>query len=163
VVAKKSSTKKPNIALCAGFILLCLTLFSMHFTSGLYARYISRDSAEDSARVAKFDVNVTGSAEDLEITAEPSSSNKYVITVLNKSEVAVHYELSLEFAPGSKKEGVSCLFTPSEGNLDVNGSETSELVFTVDWDKFTEQTTATNTAVAVELEFTIHVNTVQID
>ena len=54
VVVKKNSTKKPNIALCAGFILLCLTLFSMHFTSGLYARYISRDSAEDSARVIKF-------------------------------------------------------------------------------------------------------------
>ena len=54
VVAKKSSTKKPNIALCAGFILLCLTLFSMHFTSDLYARYVSKDSAEDSARVIKF-------------------------------------------------------------------------------------------------------------
>ncbi|MBR5290093.1 MAG: hypothetical protein IKU28_03770 [Erysipelotrichaceae bacterium] len=50
----RRSTSKPNIAMCAAFVLLCLTLISTHFTSGLYARYVTKDSAEDAARVIKF-------------------------------------------------------------------------------------------------------------
>lgn len=78
VVAKKISTKKPNIALCAGFILLCLTLFSMHFTSDLYARYVSKDSAEDSARVIKFGEITLTEVGDF-VTAGGSSSPAVLI------------------------------------------------------------------------------------
>ena len=45
---------KVNIPLCLAALLFCLTLLSSHFTGGLYARYISRDSGEDSARVIRF-------------------------------------------------------------------------------------------------------------
>ena len=45
---------KMNIPLCLAAILLCLTLISIHLTSGLYAKYISSASGNDSARVIKF-------------------------------------------------------------------------------------------------------------
>lgn len=51
-VAQKKS--KLNIPMTAACILLCLTLFSFHFTGGLYARYITTASGDDSARVIKF-------------------------------------------------------------------------------------------------------------
>ena len=45
---------KINIPMCFAAILLCLTLISIHLTSGLYAKYISSASGNDSARVIKF-------------------------------------------------------------------------------------------------------------
>ena len=45
---------KMNIPMCLAAILLCLTLVSMHLISGLYAKYISSASGNDSARVIKF-------------------------------------------------------------------------------------------------------------
>ena len=45
---------KMNIPMCLAAILLCLTLISIHLTSGLYAKYISSASGNDSARVIKF-------------------------------------------------------------------------------------------------------------
>jgi hypothetical protein len=45
---------KINIPMCLAVILLCLTLISIHLTSGLYAKYISSDSGNDFARVIKF-------------------------------------------------------------------------------------------------------------
>lgn len=44
-------------------VLFCLVLISTSFTSGLYARYVSKDSGTDSARVIAFralDVDETG-------------------------------------------------------------------------------------------------------
>lgn len=43
---------KVNIPMCLAGILLCLTLFSMHFSGGLYARYTTSGTVADSARVA---------------------------------------------------------------------------------------------------------------
>ena len=45
---------KMNIPMCLAAILLCLTQISIHLTSGLYAKYISSASGNDSARVIKF-------------------------------------------------------------------------------------------------------------
>lgn len=45
---------KLNIPMCLAAVLLCLTLISIHLTSGLYAKYISSVSGNDSARVIKF-------------------------------------------------------------------------------------------------------------
>ena len=53
-MTKHRTHSKLNIPFCAGLVLLCLTLFSMHLTSGLYARYVTSDSAGDAARVIKF-------------------------------------------------------------------------------------------------------------
>ena len=45
---------KMNIPMCLAAILFCFTLISIHLTSGLYAKYISSASGNDSARVIKF-------------------------------------------------------------------------------------------------------------
>ena len=53
-MAKNIKITKVNIPMCIASFLFCLTLISFHFTSGLYARYISAASGSDSARVAGF-------------------------------------------------------------------------------------------------------------
>ena len=45
---------KMNIPMCLAAVLLCLTLVSIHLTSGLYAKYITSDSGSDFARVIRF-------------------------------------------------------------------------------------------------------------
>ena len=53
-MANRAQQGKVNIPICLAGVLLCLTLFSTHFTGGLFARYVSRDSGSDSARVIQF-------------------------------------------------------------------------------------------------------------
>lgn len=53
-MAKHTKTAKVNIPMCIASLLFCLTLLSIHLTSGLYAKYISSASGGDSARVIKF-------------------------------------------------------------------------------------------------------------
>lgn len=53
-MAKHTKTAKINIPMCIAAFLLCLTLISIHLTSGLYAKYISSASGSDHARVIKF-------------------------------------------------------------------------------------------------------------
>lgn len=53
-LAKHTKTAKVNIPMCIASFLFCLTLISIHLTSGLYAKYISSASGNDSARVIKF-------------------------------------------------------------------------------------------------------------
>ena len=48
------SKSKMNIPLRAAGILFCLTLISTCFTSGFYARYISRNTGDDYTSVAQF-------------------------------------------------------------------------------------------------------------
>ena len=51
---------KVNVPICVAGILLCLTLFSVHLTSGIYARYTTTASGSDSARVISFgDITLT--------------------------------------------------------------------------------------------------------
>lgn len=48
---------KVNIPIVAAICLLCLTLLSAHFTSGLYAKYTSVVTTTDTARVASFRID----------------------------------------------------------------------------------------------------------
>lgn len=43
-----------NIPMLIACVLLCLTMISIHMTSGLYSRYVSTGEGSDSARVIKF-------------------------------------------------------------------------------------------------------------
>lgn len=45
---------KMNIPICLAGILLCLTLFSFYLCGGLYAKYITSATGNDSARVITF-------------------------------------------------------------------------------------------------------------
>lgn len=87
--------QKLNIPMCAALVLLMLTMISIHLTSGLYARYTSTATATDSARVAKFDVE--GKVEQKKDGEGKPIEGQFVLTVTNKSEVAVEYSAVISF------------------------------------------------------------------
>lgn len=86
-------------------VLFCLTLISVHFASGLYARYQSAASGSDSARVAAWVVAVSGSGAsggklsiDCNDTDTENDTASYQITVSNTEngkicEVSFEYDL----------------------------------------------------------------------
>ena len=92
---------KMNIPMCAACVLLCLTLFSMYLTGGLYSKYVGRDDSGDSARVAKFSVSISPStAADINIDVSAGTGKKsgtYEFKLNNASEVAVKYGVLLTF------------------------------------------------------------------
>jgi len=45
---------KVNIPICLAGVLLCMTMFSIHLTGGIFARYTTTASSGDSARVIRF-------------------------------------------------------------------------------------------------------------
>lgn len=70
----RQHTSKLNIPLCIAGVLLCLTLFSFHLTSGLYARYTTTAAGSDNARVIAFgDISLTE-------TGDFNADGKLVIT-----------------------------------------------------------------------------------
>ena len=92
---------KVNIPFCTACVLLFFTLLSIHFTSGLYARYTTSGTAQDSARVAKFDV--THSLNGQAITQQLSLDRRFVpgiypynFTVINNSEVRVNCTITVK-------------------------------------------------------------------
>ena len=87
---------RPNRLLGAAALLLCLCMISAHFTTGLYARYTTRASGSDSARVAKFSVQIVSATE--EVAPDENGQATYNVTVSNLSEVAVSCLVELEFA-----------------------------------------------------------------
>lgn len=87
---------KMNIPMLAALILLLLTMVTTHFTSGLYARYVSHVTATDSARVAKFDVKGTLSG-DVKVDCKSNEGGTFTISVQNQSEVSIGYDVDVVF------------------------------------------------------------------
>ncbi|MBR4881427.1 MAG: hypothetical protein IKU19_05800, partial [Clostridia bacterium] len=144
-------------------VLFCLTLFSMHFTGGLYARYVSRGTGSDDARVAKFDVNITGDTDELEVVLDTTGTdNEYSIEIENLSEVAVEYDVSVLLESSIEASGVTATLSKTSGQLAVGGSDTCVLtVEVIDWSKITQNMSGESGSVFVS--FTVVINTVQID
>lgn len=109
---------KLNIPMCAAVVLLFLTLLSIHLTSGLFARYTTTVTASDSARVAKFDVDVTADIKDITVDCEQSDSGTFILTVNNKSEVAVNYVLKIKLP--TSVNGTD-LYLTKDDEKDTNG------------------------------------------
>ena len=98
--------KKVSIPFSIAVLLICLLMFSLYLTSGMLARYTTTATAGDKARAAKFDVGATGSTgtmafvyTDGKFAPNPADSNVYTLTVTNKSEVAVRYNVVIENVP----------------------------------------------------------------
>lgn len=51
---KVNNTNKGSILTLVAFFLLSMVMLTTHFTSGLYAKYVSRGASESTARVAGF-------------------------------------------------------------------------------------------------------------
>ena len=73
--------RKPNLFLTAALALLCLVLITTYFSSGILARYTTKSSGSDSARIAAFMV-------DAEM-APGTEENSYLIHIRNDGETAV--------------------------------------------------------------------------
>lgn len=150
-----------GILLRVALVLLCLVLLSVYLMKGLYARYQTTGSGSDSARVAKFDVVVSGTPSNSNIvcTAVNEGNGTYTITIENKSEVAVHYDLSVKFA--GNDTGVTPVFSPESGDLAAGATGSSTLTLTVNWEKFTSD--KKGSSASVDLSFTVTVDVTQID
>lgn len=169
-MTKHRTHSKLNIPFCAGLVLLCLTLFSMHLTSGLYARYVTSDSAEDAARVAKFDVVIS---EDIDkqleaICGATENDMEYSVVVRNNSEVVVDYELDVEYTilidGDDITSAVSSEFSDDgKGTLSSNGGEATHLLtFEVDdWELITSN--FENGEGQLTFNFLVKVNVEQVD
>lgn len=92
-----AKSSRPNWILRIAGVLLCLTLLSTHFTSGMMARYSTTVSGSDSARVAKFEVRQTGTfTQDLYLEDYyPGVTKTYTIVMENHSEVTVDCTLTV--------------------------------------------------------------------
>lgn len=144
--------KKIPVSLSVASVLLCLVLLSAHFTSGMYARYVTRASDGDTARIAAFLVSAEGKQEPVEITASQNSNDQqgaYVVTVRNNSEVAVSFKADLKFADSSQApkytiqgeiESEKAENKAMEGFLAPGGSK--ELTVTFDLDEQFSQASA---------------------
>ena len=59
-MARSNRRSHLNIPMCLASVLFCLTMVSVYMVSGLYARYTTSGSSEDSARVIRFgDITLT--------------------------------------------------------------------------------------------------------
>lgn len=130
----KQSNKKTPVVFYLSFVLLCAVLITTHMMSGLYARYTTRATSSDSARVAKFRVTdtltVTDSKGDVvhsftmfEDSLIPGESTTYTFAVQNDSEVAVRFSVRGE----ASINNLPLEMSPVTITLAPNTSETVQL------------------------------------
>ena len=79
-------------------VMLCMVLASFWLMCNIYARYSTQTSGSDSARVARFDVQETGTLSEQIINANvyPGFSGKYTVSVKNNSEVTIAYVMNIK-------------------------------------------------------------------
>lgn len=172
----KKKTATGPLLLRIALILLCMTLFSTSMLSGLYAKYIAKNNGEDSARVAKFNVEAAGLSGDITVDASAGKTNgEYKFTVTNNSEVAITYDLVITFDQ-ALPTGVS--LTLQDYGLSISKDNTftfskvaslapgmvgteHTLTFQLDLNAFTEEVSGESVSKAVS--FTATIRCTQID
>lgn len=192
-MAQQSEYRKPSgrppmrlgsLMIRVALILLCLVMISIHLMSGMYARYTTKGSGGDDARVAKFNVVVTGVSADSIVVYSETEGDVYSIRVENRSEVAVSYDISVKFetswkgvsaaldtVAGDHKENTTTF--KNAGTLPVySGADNYKehtLSILVDWTKWSDadweaftKEAAGNTAMDT-VAFTVTINVVQVD
>lgn len=177
------NTRKVNIPMCLACVLLCLTLISMHLTGGLFARYTTTAQASDSARVAKFSI-LGEKTDDVSVVCGQGNDGSYTITVINASEVAVTYGITIQFneafdsdklgitlkegetvKPGTLSGDDKTMEYGTLGSLAPGGEQEYALVFSIsDWTYVTaDATDPTTETYSKELNFTVNIHAEQID
>lgn len=124
-LAKHTKTAKVNIPMCIASFLFCLTLISIHLTSGLYAKYISSASGSDSARVITFgDITLTE-------TGDFEDGNAYIIPGVDLTKKAVVDFAGSEAATYVFIEVTAAEWQPSDDNYSF--TIYSEAKALIDW------------------------------
>lgn len=141
----KNKTKM-NIPIRAAAVLLCLSLVSIYFVSGLFARYTASDQGSNNARAAKFSIEGSGVfTQPIEASLIPGDTVDVDLIIQNNSEVAMEYtvtvsnetnNLPLEFNMEKKEasptaRGSGATFTERQ----IPGSHTDEYILHIDWKK----------------------------
>ena len=125
---------RPNWILRIAGVLLCLTLLSVHLTSGMYARYSSTVTVTDSARVARFEVNETGTfSKELLLEYFPGSTNTYTVVLENHSEVAVKCNVNIQRLSNNIPVEVTVSGTTSNIQFAPNDTAGKTVSLTVSW------------------------------
>ena len=131
---KQSNRKAPVFFYIALILLLLLFLANSSLAKNMYARYLSGDSVQDSARVAKFEIHETfaQSSMHLNVSVKPDHPYVYTFQVENRSEVAVEYEVNVIRITSN----LPLVFeTTSNGGDTVIGiGETETITLTVRWE-----------------------------
>ena len=147
--------------------------------SGLYAKYIAKNNGEDSARVAKFNVEAAGLSGDITVDASQGDlDGSYQFSVENKSEVAVYYDLLITFTeevsfcnvalanPAGTdvlgiKDGNTITFSKIGSLAPGAKGDPYTVTFILDLDKFTVEVSGESVSKAVS--FTATIRCTQID
>lgn len=122
---------KLNIPVCAALVLLFLTLLTTHITGGLYARYAAQTTGRDTARVARFEIDVTPLQEELTVDCAVAQDTTYNFTVTNDSEVPVRYSVLVTFKQSLQSNLLQVAL--DSGNYSYVGSSNA-IAFAVDGD-----------------------------
>ena len=134
---KKFNNKAP-IVFYVSMLLLCAVLISAYMTGDLYASYATYAFGGDSARVAKFDVEYTAKVGAVEIreivdlgTISPGGNAKTImVTVTNRSEVAVEVNVALTNLTGNLPLVIQ---KPTSTILQPNSNTETSFIFNVYW------------------------------
>ena len=103
-----------SIVMTAAGILLCLTLISSYLSAGMYARFVSSDTATDSARVAAFRITEDGRLSTaFSVSLVPGVPCIVPVQVKNDSEVAVKYSIAIK----NETENLPLSFTFKVGGV----------------------------------------------
>ena len=128
---KKQNKKTPMIFRIA-LVLLCVMMVSFRLTGGLYARYASTATAEDSARVAVFHFEFTEdyTPETFTFPASlyPGESIEKEIRFSNKSEVSLRCVVTVDNLTHNLPIA-DCTFTSEIVPVDGSGS----VLVTIQW------------------------------
>ena len=165
-----------NIMMRLAAVLFCLVMFSTYLMGGLYARYVTRSSGSDSARVAKFDVVGTGDG-NVTVRGESAEDGRYTITVTNHSEVDVSYDVDLVFsrkmadwvtlkidetaAAETETEDQTVFHFEKVGALDPGDHEEKTILFQAEAGLTRDMTGLSGTL--GPMGFTVYIHAVQID
>lgn len=136
---------KTPVVFYVGLVLLCLFMFSLYLSGGMYARYATTDSGGDGARVAKFDVTVTGdmtswhSTQALGEMYPGAGAYRVEFDITNNSEVAVALQIYIVNMTGNLPlnipyYGTDQANTPVYSSSLAPGAEAQELGFDIKWD-----------------------------
>ena len=113
-------------------VLLALTLVTSCFVGGTFAKYVTgAEDVTDSARVAKFGVTVTATAEDLFSDSYKDAATEYTANEENDSiTVQASVETTDIFAPGTNGSAANAIVVTGTPEVDVSVDYTATVDFT---------------------------------
>lgn len=95
----RKSNRKTPLVFRIGLALVCALLVSTYMMSGMYARYCTTASGDDSARIAKFSISEDDQWDSVDVDVKLNFYNPAHLestldfTVSSDSEVAVQYDV----------------------------------------------------------------------